>query len=176
MKKLQIIVEILDKLILNDDMSEWDLNYIKSYIEASCSKYRISSENVMDDFLLYVNDVYNPEMPQSQKCSWVRSTISWIVKKKVKEAVRYNDSIKTMCDTEDVPSDEYQNMIDRVNLEYVNDLLKKSFTDLEWDIYENYILWTDTQKIIAKRRWISSEWVRKKAEIVKDKIKKTLDF
>lgn len=176
MRKLETIVEILDNFILNNEMSKEGLDYIKSYISASCSKYYMDENIVISDFLVDAKERYDPNNPFPKKCVWIRTTISWLIKKKLDIAANENKYLNLLYDAEEPISNSYQEMVDGVNLQFIDKLLKNSFTDLEWDIYKNVLLGTDTQVEVAKRHWVSDERVSKKVKIVKDKIKKTLEF
>lgn len=176
-KNITDIVEILDKMILNNDMSEEDFKYLRNYIKASISKYYdLDADTVTSDFLLYAKENYTPDMHPNKKCSWISNAISGLVKNEVKSIVKEKSYVNFAINAEEVVNDEYKNMTGNLNLEYLDNIYKENFTPLEYDIYKECLLWDSTYKSIADEYWVSVERVRKKADIVKEKIKKTLDF
>lgn len=176
MKKwLENIVEILDNLILNNDITEEDIKYLRNYIKSWTSNlYWIDVDWIVSDFLIYAKENYDKvEDNIWKKCQWVKQSIFWLIQNEMKDKEEYFDDYEDIYSVED---NDVHNMKANVNMMFLDNLLKNSLSDLEFDIYRSCLLWWETQRTVAERRNVSDEWISKKMQIVKEKIKKSLDF
>jgi hypothetical protein len=172
---LENIVEVLDNFILNNDITEWDLTYLRNYIKRATSNlYDIDVDWILSDFLIYVKEHYESvENDMWKKCKRVKQSIFWLIQNEMKNKDTYFDDYEDMYLVE---NNDVNDMKWNINMIYLDKLLKTCLSSIEFDIYRSCLLWNETQKTVADRRWVSSEWVSKKIRIVKDKVKKTLDF